>query len=257
MPRRGWMTAALLSAAFLLAACKTELYSGLSEQEANEIVAALVGSGIPASKQAARGEGITVMVDDGRFAEAMALLNARGLPATQYESFGDVFERKGIVSSPVEERARYIYALSQELSRTIAEIDGVLSARIHVVLPETDMLGRDFKPSSASVFIRHAAEAPVAEFTAQIKLLVANSIEGLVYDNVTVVAIPVAESREASGTVPELTRVAGIWVHPQSVTQLWLTLGGLLLTALAGLGLALWLTLTRRLRARGDGFDMV
>jgi len=48
-----------------------------------------------------------------------------------------------------------IYALSEELSRTVSEIDGVISARVHVVLPENDPLRRDLVPSSASVFIRH------------------------------------------------------------------------------------------------------
>ena len=127
--------------ALALAGCKAELYSDLSEREANEIIAALMEIGIPAAKDVGRGDGVTVIVDEGRFAEAISHLNARGLPSTRYESIGDVFQREGIVSSPVEERARYIYALSQELSRTVGEIDGVLSARIHVVLPETDMLG--------------------------------------------------------------------------------------------------------------------
>lgn len=169
----------------MLSGCKAELFSDLSEREANQVVAALMSVGIPASKSASRGDGVTVLVDESRFAEAIEILNAKGLPSDQYDSFGDVFQKDGLVSSPIEERARYIYALSQELSRTIAQIDGVLSARIHVVLPETDMLGRDFKPSSASVFIRHLEDARIAKFTSQVRLLVANSIEGLVYDNVT------------------------------------------------------------------------
>lgn len=223
--------------ALALAGCKAELYSDLSEREANEIIAALMEIGIPAAKDVGRGEGVTVMVDEGRFAEAISHLNARGLPSTRYESIGDVFQREGIVSSPVEERARYIYALSQELSRTVGEIDGVLSARIHVVLPETDMLGRDFKPSSASVFIRHRPDAPVESFTSQIKLLVANSIEGLVYDNITVVTVPAAVTETAETTLV-LEQVAGIWVHPASVQRLWMTLGGLALLALGCVGLA-------------------
>ena len=54
-----------------------------------------------------------------------------------------------------------IYALSEELSRTVSEIDGVISARVHVVLPENDPLRRDLVPSSASVFIRHDTSLPV------------------------------------------------------------------------------------------------
>ena len=222
--------------ALALAGCKSELYTDLSEREANEMIAALMEIGIPASKDSG-GDGVSVIVDEGRFAEAIAHLNARGLPSTRYESIGDVFQREGIVSSPVEERARYIYALSQELSQTVGEIDGVLSARIHVVLPETDMLGRDFKPSSASVFIKHAPDAPVERFTSQIKLLVANSIEGLKYDNITVVTVPAQETEVAEASLV-LEQVAGMWVHPASVQRLWMTLGGLALVAVACLAVA-------------------
>jgi type III secretion protein J len=188
------------------------------------------------------------MVDDQRFAEAMAILNQRGLPSATYQSLGDVFEKEGIVSSPVEERARFIYAMSQELGRTVAEIDGVLSARVHVVLPETDMLGRDLKPSSASVFIRHDPAAPVDGFTGQIKLLIANSLEGLVYDNVTVVSVPASTSAEDGYKPPEFANVFGVWVHPASEQRLWLLLGGigaLALLAFASLGFV---------SLRGSGF---
>lgn len=248
----GLRAALLLAAALFLSACQTELYSGLTEREANEIVAALLDAGIPASKEAARsGEEITVLVDKSRFSEAMALLNAKGLPSARYESLGDVFQKEGIVSSPVEERARFIYALSQELSQTIAEIDGVLSARIHVVLPETDMLGRDFQPSSASVFIRHVPDIPVEQFLPNIKLLVANSIEGLVYDNVTVVTVPALDVTSGAATPLELAQFAGIWVHPGSLERLQLTLGGLGLLAVAGIGAAFAPQALRSIRRSG------
>lgn len=239
-----------------LAGCKSELFADLSEREANQVVAALMAAGIPASKAASRGDGVTVEVAQSRFAEAVEILNAKGLPSNEYESLGDVFQKDGLVSSPIEERARYIYALSQELSRTVAEIDGVLSARIHVVLPETDMLGREFKPSSASVFIRHVADAQVADFIAQIRLLVANSIDGLVYDNVTVVAVPAAATAAPETNAPVLQNVLGVWVHPASAQQLWTMIAG------AGAAVALlvaalgWRTATGGRRASGrDEFD--
>ncbi|MFV0386003.1 type III secretion system inner membrane ring lipoprotein SctJ [Paracoccus sp. (in: a-proteobacteria)] len=224
-----------LVALLAIAGCKAELYTGLTEREANEMVAALISSGIPATK-AVSGEGITVSVDDARFAEAMSILDDRGLPARKYESMGEVFRKEGIVSSPVEERARLIYALSEELSRTIAEIDGVLSARIHVVLPEADMLGRSIKPSSASVFVRYAKGADVQNYSTQIKLLVANSIEGLLYDNITVVMVPAAANAAATNKLPELKSVLGIWVLPASAPRLWAVVGGLgaVIAALGG-----------------------
>lgn len=242
---------ALLAVLALTAACKEEVYSGLTEREANEMIAALQEIGIPASKTK-EGEGLSVSVDSGRFAEAVNHLNEQGLPSVNYETFGDVFRKEGIVSSPMEERARYIYALSQELSETIGGVDGVMSARVHVVLPETDMLGRDFQPSSASVFIRHAADAQVADVTPQIKNLVANSIEGLSYDNVTVVAIPVAARQASSETMPALQDVLGIWVHPASVGRLWTLVAIASGVALLSAGGAAAVVLRRRGKADPD-----
>ena len=187
-PRRLKFMLALFSL-LLLAGCKVELYSNLTEQEANQVIATLINAGISVEKSSSR-DGITVTVEESSFAEAVDILDKLGLPAHKFKSIGDVFQKSGIVSSPTEERARYIYALNQELGNTVSEIDGVLSARVHVVLPESDILGRQFKPSSASVFVRHVDGVPVEKFTPHIKMLVANSIEGLVYDKVSVVTIP-------------------------------------------------------------------
>ena len=227
--------ALLLLLCLFVAGCKSELYSNLTEREANQMLAVLLDAGVVAQKKSA-GTGVSILVDESQFARAMSLLEARGLPADRYTSLGEVFQKEGIVSSPVEERARYIYALSQELSQTIAQIDGVLTARIHVVLPETDMLGRGFNPSSASVSIRHRTDAPIEALTPNIKMLVANSIEGLVYDNVTVVNFPATASDEHVSEQLPLQQFAGLLVHPGSMSQLQLMLGGMAALTLLGLG---------------------
>jgi type III secretion protein J len=48
---------------------------------------------------------------------------------------GKVFKREGFVSSPLEERARLVHAMSQEIANTINNIDGVVTARVHLVVP--------------------------------------------------------------------------------------------------------------------------
>ena len=240
----------------LLAACETELYTGLSEREANEIVAVLMNAGIPAEKTFDRDDTLSVVVDQDRFAEAVSILNARGLPRQTFDSIGDIFEKEGLISSPTEERARFIYALSQELSRTVAEIDGVLSARIHVVLPENDAFRRDVRPSSASVFVRHDGAVPLDGLVPQIKMLVANGIEGLVYENVSVVMVPVDVAAMRGAGSPELTQVAGIWVHQDSAATASLVIGALG-TALVISLVANGLLLSRRQRAQGRALERV
>lgn len=227
----------------LLAACKVELHSGLDERDANEIMAILLKNGISASRSIAKDKTMTVMVDEGSFAEAVDILQAHSLPREKFDDLCSIFSGEGMISSPVEDRARLICALSQELSRTISEIDGVMSARVHVVLPENDLGRSNAKPSSASVFIRHHEDAPIDKLAPQIKLLVANGIEGLVYDNVSVAMVPVASPVQIATSSDDYTAVAGLWVHNTSTLRARVTiylLVALLLAALAGNGYLYW-----------------
>ncbi len=186
----GLNLALVLGLAFMLSGCKGELYSRLSEKEANLMMALLLRNGIAADRLQAKDGSNTVRVEQERFADAVTLLNASGLPHAKFEDMGSIFSSNGLVSSPTEERVRLIHALNQELARTIMEIDGVISARVHVVLPKIDPLRHDQVPSSAaSVFIKHDARAEIAVLLPQIKTLIANSVEGLTYDRVAVVFV--------------------------------------------------------------------
>jgi len=176
---------------FLLVACNSEsLYSGLSEQEANEMVALLHNAGVIADKKTLNDQTYSVSVPKERFSQSVELLKANGYPRNEFKSLGDVFQKEGFVSSPLEERARLNYAQSQELTKTLESIDGVVLARVHLALPEDDPLNSEKRLSSASVFIKHRRGVDLSSRESQIKALVVNSIEGLPYDNITVALFP-------------------------------------------------------------------
>ena len=119
----------------LLTACKQQaLYSQLSEQEANEIIALMYTAKLPAEKHLIQGQEYSVTTTKEAFSSAMMLLQAYGLPREKFDSLGDVFRKEGFVSSPLEERARLNHALSQEISHTVSSIDGVVMARVHLCL---------------------------------------------------------------------------------------------------------------------------
>lgn len=229
-----------------LQACSTELYSDLDQKQANEIVATLMRAGIPAERTAGTDGKLTVSVQKSRFADAMTILDENGLPKTEFANLGQVFKRDGFVSSPTEERAALIYGLSQELSQTVSDIDGVLSSRVHLVLPENDPL-RQGVPSSASVFIRHRADVPMNELIPQVKNLVAKGVAGLTYDNVSVTLIPVKASPVTAGSEAGFTTFLGIWMHPDSVGLARAVFFGMLAVIA---GLALWLVSLRMQRRR-------
>lgn len=202
----------LLLLAFSLSACDVALYSGMTEQDANEIVMVLMNGGIRASKVSGDKGTWNVTVDEALFSRSLDLLAANGLPRSRYQSMGDVFRKDSMVSTPVEEQARLVYALSQELSGTIAQIDGVLAARVHLVLPEIDSFGNKISPSTASVFIKHKAEVDLAPQLNQIRRLVENSVRDLKMEAVSVFLFP--STLPTPMPVPPQSTVFGISVPP-------------------------------------------
>ncbi|NEI67603.1 EscJ/YscJ/HrcJ family type III secretion inner membrane ring protein [Rhizobium leguminosarum] len=186
-----WPRCAMLPLLFALSACKADLYTKLQEREANDMLALLLNSGINAVRVMVKDGTSTIQVEEKQLAFSINLLNTKGLPHQSFKNLGEIFKGSGLITSPTEERVRYVYALNEELSRTISDIDGVVSVRVHVVLPHNDLLREGATPSSASAFIRHDAKENLSILLPQIKMLIANSVEGLSYDKVEVVFVPV------------------------------------------------------------------
>lgn len=219
-----------------LAACNEEpLYTNLSEREANEMAALLMRYDIPVSREAGTGGTYTISVDPKRFADATEILSSYGYPKTSYTDLGQVFAKEGLVATPMQERVKLLFGLNQEMSKTISEIDGVVSARVHVTMPEKDPLVVEQTQPSASVVIRYDKDVRISEQVPQIKMIIANSVEGLAYDNVSVALFPVdtgvgsralgpAAVAEQSKRMNPALVVAGLLVG--LATLVALTLGG-------------------------------
>ncbi|WP_414663711.1 type III secretion system inner membrane ring lipoprotein SctJ [Horticoccus sp. 23ND18S-11] len=219
--------------AFVFAGCgKVPLFSELSENEANEMMAILLQRDIVCTKLAGKDEKWSLKVGQADFSRAVDLLKAQGYPRDKFVRIGDVFQKSGLVSSPTEERIRYMYALSQEIAETFMRIDGVMNARVHIVIPDNDPLAAKITPSSAAIFIRYRPGFDIESLSPQLKSLVMRSIEGLNYDNVSLVLVPAAA---APGPVSTLKAASS------PVPQDWLLLAALVTAAAAaGAGL-LWL----------------
>lgn len=253
--RRLWQSLVVVLCALLLAACgaRVDLLGAVPEDEANDVLAALLKADIPAQKTPGKDGQVGVQVDSGQVGRALEILRENGLPRERFAGMGQVFKKEGLISSPLEERARYIYALSQELSNTLSKIDGVLAARVHVVLPERGTAGEAGVPSTAAVFIKHQDGYNLDIIQPQIRRLVTNSIPGLTADRVSVIFVGAQpRATQAAAAAAQTASVWGFEVSRNAVgglsALLW-SLVALLVLALAGLGYVVWRYL---LPARGN-----
>lgn len=202
--------AIFLCTALLLSGCQKKLlYSDLDQRQANEMVAALGSHDIEAAKSQNNSDSWDIMVAQEDFSRALDVLRKEGLPGERFSNLGQIFEKKGMISSPTEERARYTYAKSQELSETISTIHGVVSARVHIALSKEDVLAGTLTPASASVLIIHKPTVDLSTHIVDIKSLLVNSIESLKYEHVSVVLFPTAEESISEPVAAEASMGGG------------------------------------------------
>jgi len=236
------VTGLVLSLTLVLTGCNdsVELHRQLSEQEANEVIAELADKHIRAQKIPAK-DGVVVRVNSADISRAVRTLDAFGLPKMARATMGDTFRKEGVISTPLEERARYIYALSQELEATLSNIDGVIVARVHVVLPERVAPGEPVQPASASVFIKHDPRLEPDSIRARVRRMVSSSIPGMTtaLDNaqkLTVVFVPATAYQEQ-----QRLSYFGPFLIPEEDVGFWRTaMSALVIGAILTLALALF-----------------
>lgn len=234
----------LIGLALMLGACgdQIELHGKLSENDANDVIAELSSKNIDASKRSNK-EGVSVLLSASDINRAVRVLEAAGLPRRTRTNLGEIFKKEGVISTPLEERARYIYALSQELESTLSQIDGVIVARVHVVLPERVAPGEPVQPASAAVFIKHAASLDPDTVLPRIRRMVASSIPGMAaaVDNTEKLSVVFVNAR-AYQEEQVLVHYGPFMVPEQEVGALkGMILGGALGIFVLFAGLILWL----------------
>src|SRR5215475_3596146 len=245
--RKRWATLLLIACLLPLCACLSrDLQSGLSEQDAQEIVVMLKQNGLEAYpvREAAGGQDAapawTVRVKGGgrNLLAAWQVMQENGLPRQKVKGLDEVFATKGMIPTASEEKERMLLALSGELTRTIKSVNGVVDARVQVVLPENSPLldKSQWSPPTASVLVKHRGSAPPLTED-EIRSLVARGVEGLQLENVAVVFKRITAT-------PSPNRDVGWYLSDAYVVA-----GSLALALLTGLGTLVVIVRNQRQKA--------
>lgn len=161
----------------------TMLMSKVSSDEIAQIAQTLDSSGIPYKTDMTSG---SISVPATSLNEARLKLAGAGLPAGG--GFAALSKDSGFGTSQVMETARYQYALEIELAKTIANLQPVEAARVHLAIPEQSAFIRDKRSASASVFVQlKSGRRLESEQVNSIINLVASSVPGIDVKHVTVI----------------------------------------------------------------------
>jgi type III secretion protein J len=235
------------------------IVNGINEKEANEIIVFLASKGIDAQKMpnvggGPGGGGLTfdIVVDSAQSVEALAFLNANGLPRRSGNTLLEIFKPSGLISSALQEKIRYESGLAEQIASTIRKIDGILDADVQLSFPEKDQLNQAEQAGEAraSVYVKHQGvlDDPNTHLITKIKRLVASSVNELKFDNVTVIGDKArfsdvsidAMTGAIDQTEQEYVRTWGIILAENSLGHFRLVFFSLILTILLLLLLLVW-----------------
>mgnify|MGYP005840664731 CR=1 FL=1 len=159
------------------------LYAHLEPQDAAEVVDKLRELKTPYRV----GSGGTVEVPAPRVEELRLELASAGLPEGAQVGF-ELLDRNRLGLSDFGEQVNYVRALQGELARTIAHLEAVEQARVHISLPKERLYEQEHEQASASVVLKLRGGRQLGDSqVASIVHLVSGAVEGLAPEQVTVV----------------------------------------------------------------------
>ncbi|HRC85489.1 MAG TPA: hypothetical protein PK413_07770 [Thermoanaerobaculia bacterium] len=228
-------------AALWLAGCRTEVLRNRAENEASYVVAVLQENGVDADRVVDDREKNlwTVQVPNSQAAQAQSILKEYKLPKDEDRRYRDIFGKNTLVPTPTEQQVLSLEGLEGEVSYSLEQIPGVISARVHIVQPERDAANRPTTAAKASVLIEFQPTldglAPIQ--TSEVQTTVAGAVSGLAPENVSVVQKQAAIAQPGSGRGLEANLVAlgPLVIDSSSVLPLKLAIS-IAIVLIAGLG---------------------
>ena len=163
---------------------KAVLFTNLSPEDASAALAEL--SKLDVDSKLANG-GTTILVPENLVHRLRVDLAAKGVPSSGTVGF-EVFDGKQYGMTEFLQNVNFKRALEGELTKTIESLQGIQSARVHLVLPKPSIFNKLATAPTASVVLRVGRGAELAQSQiAGIQSLVAGSVENLDEENVSVI----------------------------------------------------------------------
>lgn len=162
------------------------LFTIKDEQSANQAIEKLKEKKIPYRVEMT-GDGTTILIPGKDIPETRLALAGENIPTGGVVGFEE-FNKTQFGETDTDRRARYLRALQGELTRTIERFSEVDKARVHIVLPEPSLFMDEQKNATAAIMLKLKPykSLEVSQIQGVVRL-VANSVEGLKPENVTVV----------------------------------------------------------------------
>ena len=160
------------------------LYGNLDTAEAGRVTQALDSSSV--QYKISQGGG-AIYVPSSQVHQMRMQLATQGIPKGEGIGY-ELLDKNTLGMSDFMQHANYNRAVQGELARTISKFNGIDSARVMIVSPENRLLIDPGRHATASVFLTmRRMSRPASETISAIQMLVANSIEGLSMNHVSVV----------------------------------------------------------------------
>lgn len=175
----------VLFAQWITSPSYTVLYANLDDPTVAQVISELETAGIPYQLEAG---GSRVLVPRDQLYRTRANLASSGISGSPTPKGYELLDEQGLNVSDFRQRVDFKRALEGELAKTLAAMDQVNAATVHLVIPERVLFEEAAQPPSASVMLDTRGELSPDEVDT-VAFLVSSAVEGLEPDQVTVADI--------------------------------------------------------------------
>ena len=161
------------------------LYADLDLKDSAQIVSKLDAMNVPYQ---VKGDGSTILVPIDQVPRLRLTMAENGIPHSG--SIGnEIFDKNDALgTTSFQQGVNEMRAREGELERSIASINVVDQARVHLVLPKRELFSRDKQEPSASIVLKLRGSVPLSkQQIAAIQNLVASAVPGLKTTRISII----------------------------------------------------------------------